>query len=844
MSKAGSIRATLCATPLLSLAFLLSLASPTALSQSSNLIEIDASAPFTAPAPSPYRAGASLSPIHRSIGLNSVYLTLDDKPWLPVMGEFHFSRVPEAEWEEEILKMKAAGVQIVAAYVIWIHHEEIEGQFDWSDRKDLHHFVELCARHGMYVLPRIGPWAHGEARNGGFPDWLLSKGPTRKNDLVYMTYVAKWYGEIGKQLKGMLWKDGGPIIGIQIENEYAGSGPGAGDEHILALKKLAIEGGIDVPFYTVTGWDNAAVPKGQVLPVYGGYPDAPWDASTEKLPPSEVYMFRFGSRVSGNMGMIGAGLATNDPKAGSLDTPFMTAEMGGGIEDTYHRRPVIEPDDVAAMVPVMLGSGVNLYGMYMFQGGENPDGKLTTLQESQATGYPNDLPVKSYDFQAPLGQFGREREVLRKLKVFNYFINEFGAKLAPMNSYGPSTRPSGPADFALTRVAVRSDGKSGFVFLNNYVRGYPMPERLATQFSIKLDGGTLRIPEHPISIPSGAYFIWPFELDMGATRLRYSTSQLFTRIRNGTDETWFFEEIPGIRAEFVFERAPGLSVNAPGASVRIEHEAIAITGIRTGLVSPISIRNASGTSVKIVLLTRGEAENAWKAVIKGRESLVETTQDFFADEQHITLRSEGNPECNFRVYPAVSGALDATPAKIDAYSVSGVSNFTGTVPKKRIALQFQQIKPASVVPPVKLGPVPTWRPTGVAMVPEESTFRQAAQWKITIPADFLSGVSDVFLDVEYTGDIARLSVGGKLLNDDFYNGVPWSIGLRRFSETIRQGSLELSILPLRKDAPIYLESRFRPNFGAQSQQVTLKKLGLTPEYQFVIATSAKPADKR
>jgi hypothetical protein len=130
------------------------------------------------------------------------------------------------------------------------------------------------------------------------------------------------------------------------------------------------------------------------------------------------------------------------------------------------------------------------------------------------------------------------------------------------------------------------------------------------------------------------------------------------------------------------------------------------------------------------------------------------------------------------------------------------------------------------------------------MVPEESTFRQAAQWKITIPADFLSGVSDVFLDVEYTGDIARLSVGGKLLNDDFYNGVPWSIGLRRFSETIRQGSLELSILPLRKDAPIYLESRFRPNFGAQSQQVTLKKLGLTPEYQFVIATSAKPADKR
>ena len=64
-------------------------------------------------------------------------------------------------------------------------------------------------------------------------------------------------------------------------------------------------------------------------------------------------------------------------------------------------------------MPTMLGSGVNLYGTYMFQGGENPDGKLSTLEESQETGYPNDLPIKSYDFQAPLGEFGQERESFR-----------------------------------------------------------------------------------------------------------------------------------------------------------------------------------------------------------------------------------------------------------------------------------------------------------------------------------------------------------------------------------------------------------------------------------------------
>ena len=127
--------------------------------------------------------------------------------------------------------------------------------------------------------------------------------------------------------------------------------------------------------------------------------------------------------------------------------------MGGGIQDTYHRRPVIQPDDVAAMVPVMLGSGVNLYGTYMFQGGENPDGKLTTLQESQGTNYPTDVPVKSYDFQAPLGEFGQEREVFRKLKGLQLLHARFrraacahGAPCTQRSSCRPRGFESRPTD--------------------------------------------------------------------------------------------------------------------------------------------------------------------------------------------------------------------------------------------------------------------------------------------------------------------------------------------------------------------------------------------------------------
>jgi hypothetical protein len=146
------------------------------------------------------------SPSGHTIAVNNRYLTLDGKPWLPVMGEFHYSRYPEQYWEEQLLKMKAGGVQIVSTYVFWIHHEEIEGQFDWSGRRDLRHFIELCQKYGLYAHVRIGPYAHGEVRNGGLPDWIFAKGPVRKNDPVYLSCVRRYFAEIGTQLKGLFWQ--------------------------------------------------------------------------------------------------------------------------------------------------------------------------------------------------------------------------------------------------------------------------------------------------------------------------------------------------------------------------------------------------------------------------------------------------------------------------------------------------------------------------------------------------------------------------------------------------------------------------------------------------------------
>jgi hypothetical protein len=101
------------------------------------------------------------------LAANRFHFLKDGQPWLPVMGEFHYCRYPNAWWEEELRKMRAGGVEIVAAYVLWNHHERQPGQWDWSGDADLRTFVECARKAGLFVWLRIGPYANAEAGNRG-----------------------------------------------------------------------------------------------------------------------------------------------------------------------------------------------------------------------------------------------------------------------------------------------------------------------------------------------------------------------------------------------------------------------------------------------------------------------------------------------------------------------------------------------------------------------------------------------------------------------------------------------------------------------------------------------------
>lgn len=734
------------------------------------------------------------------------------------MGEFHFSRYPAAEWEHEILKMKAAGVEIVATYVIWIHHEQAKGVFDWSGQRDLRRFVQLCGKHGMYVYPRIGPWAHAEARNGGFPDWVVKAGPTRENNPQYLAEVQTFYAEIAKQLKGELWKDGGPVIGIQIENEYRARGPGKGDEHIRTLKQMAIADGLDVPLYTVTGWDGAAIPPESVLPVFGGYADAPWDDTAGPLPPNEVYEFRFNNRAAGNMGALGG--RGQNAASSYRGTPFLTAEVGDGIEDTYFRRPVVSADDIAAIPTVMLGSGANLLGYYMFHGGRNPDADGITLNESQATGYPTDVPVKSYDFQAPLGEYGQESPSLRKLKLVHYFLHDFGAQLAPMQVHAPDRLPASSADASVPRVALRSLRDQGFVFFSNYVRNLRMEDRPGFQLVLALPSGTMRVPESPIRLPAASYGIWPVNLPLGNTTLRYSTAQPLKRMQVDGRQFFFFFGIPGIDPEFLLRTSTPVR-----AAVGAIQQRMVSAGVQVRITSPSAeFVLADGTTV--VLIPEAEAENVWR--VDDPDVLLKSVAYAISDGRRWTLESTGQPSIAFAVF----GSHKAPQTSGPALRIVGKSllwtNYHVSLPPVSLNAQVSKTRDAGPSAPWKQGPAVPWRRHRIPIAPDEKAFAVAAIWRLTVPP-VPAGLADTFLRIRYQGDVARLYQGDHLLDDNFWNGLPWTIRLRELGKT-RGAALDLCVLPLPEKYPMFLEKASDLRFH-NGNALSLDGVQVIPQYR-------------
>lgn len=754
-------------------------------------------------------------------------LERDGRPWLPVMAEFHYSRCPAGEWLAELRKLRAGGVDIVASYVMWNHHEAREGVFDWTGQRDLRRFAQLAQEAGLLFYLRPGPWVHAEVRHGGLPDWLVAelgpRGALRCNDAAYLAHVQRFFGEVGVQLRGLAWADGGPLVGLQLENEYDGRGPGKGAEHIAALKQLAIEAGLAVPLYTVTGWPTLDIPPQEVVPVSGAYADGFWGGATGPQPPSGVFLFNT-SRSIGEMGNVGG-----TPPEGLIDPahyPFFLAEAGGGMHVSYHRRPVVTTDDVAACALVQLGSGANLYGYYMYRGGHNPG---RGLQETQDTGYPNDVPEIDYDFHAPLGAYGQRRPSYGRLRTLHHLMAAFGPELGPLAPVLAGGAPADPADRSTLRASLRGAGDAGFLFVNNHVRHHPLPAFEGVQFALNGPDGAERCwPSRPVNVASGAYFVWPIGQRLGTAVMCHATVQPLTRWVEHGAVTWVGFTPPGLPVELCFDAASVAELALPAGWRREVGDDDALLVHAPATVAwpcVLPLVDAAGVRHRLVLLDPAQADAASRHLLAGRERLVLCAQGAVqAGPDTLWLDLPGDAPGRVMIFPAddLGGADD------QFLSLEHTLPAAPAVAARMTVMQAAQEPPAP-----RDGPFVAWRGRSVPRPPLPEAYEAGLRVQVTLDG-LVPAEGRVLLTIDFIGDIAQLWADGELVDDHFFDGTSWDVGVDRFVRRDAHGaarwpSLELRIVPADPSLPIFLEDAARAALDAAAPlRAAVHQLVVTP----------------
>lgn len=752
------------------------------------------------------------NPSGDSIDVNSYYLTQNGEPFFPVIGEFHYSRYPAKYWEESIRKMKAGGINVIATYVFWNLHEREEGEFDWSDNLNLRRFAELCEKNGIKLIVRMGPFCHGEMRNGGLPDWLYGRTfEVRSNDERYLSYVDRLYGEIGRQTDGLLFKDGGPIVGVQLENEFQHSAapweityPGAkkeytvadinadvtheqisetdghnpraeqGRAHMAKLKELAIKNGMDVPLYTATGWGNAAIVEKGSLPVTAAYAYPFWAPPA----PSPFYLFKDIHKHPDYAPV------SYEPEL----YPAIPAEIGPGIQVKYSRRPTVDPESVLPLMVRTVGSGSNGIGYYMYHGGSTPvfDGKFYNEDV-------NGIPKINYDFQAPIGQFGQVRLHHKSLKTLHMFLDEYAKVLAPMRTILPQGNGDiEPTDTKTLRYAVREKDDKGFVFMINFQDDVEIAD--INNVSIELDAGdeTVRFPSTgTFDLKTSTSVILPFNLTVGDTLIKSATVQPLTRLQTEEGDHFVFHSFDGIPPELVF---PGDTVVA-------------------------ALENAKRSQLGGLTLVKGKSNDVFSFKVDGDHFLIiphEVALNSYKVDNQLVI-SEGlilnenqqislvtrSLEPRVHIYPVASKAPKVSMASLNRTEphFKGASSYR---------LTFE--KPDS-----------------------RATVKKVTDRKYSIATKGdLNHLNDIFIEVDYVGDRGMAFIDGRLVTDHFYHQKKWEIGLKSFMSDLSEKEMVLVFHPLYDDQEALVDFDELPDFK-EGKYLDVRDIDVVNEYRAIIA---------
>jgi len=341
--------------------------------------------------------------------------SLDGKPLQILSGEMHYPRIPREYWRDRFRKARAMGLNTISTYVFWNFHESSPGQFDFSGQKDIAAFIRTADEEGLHVIVRPGPYVCAEWDLGGYPAWLLADPDLvlRSTDVRFTRHAERWLMRLGRELALLLSRPDGPIIAVQVENEY---GSFDKDKAYLAWQRdtLVSAGFGRALLYTADG--DVQLPNGTL-------PDLP---------------------AVVNFGTGGAENAFKRLAAFRPDGPMMTGEYWAGWFDHWGRRHnTTNIDRQGRELAWMLERGFSI-NLYMFHGG-------TTFGFMNGANIDNNRyfsQTSSYDYDAALNESGR---LTLKYYTFRDIIGRHLGR--PLPAIPASPAPIAIPAFTLTGVA-------------------------------------------------------------------------------------------------------------------------------------------------------------------------------------------------------------------------------------------------------------------------------------------------------------------------------------------------------------------------------------------------------
>ena len=303
---------------------------------------------------------------------NGTFL-LNGNPFVVKAAEIHYPRIPKPYWEHRIKMCKALGMNTVCIYIFWNIHEQREGQFDFTGNNDVAEFCRLAQKNGMYVIVRPGPYVCAEWEMGGLPWWLLKKKDIRlrEQDPYFMERVKIFEQKVGEQLASLTIQNGGPIIMVQVENEYGSYGE---DKPYVSEIRDCLRG--------IYGKDLALF-------------QCDWSSNFEKNGLDDLtWTMNFGT---------GANINDQFRRLGELrpNAPKMCSEFWSGWFDKWGARHETRPaKDMVDGMDEMLSKGIS-FSLYMTHGG-------TSFGHWAGANSPGFAPdVTSYDYDAPINEYGQ-----------------------------------------------------------------------------------------------------------------------------------------------------------------------------------------------------------------------------------------------------------------------------------------------------------------------------------------------------------------------------------------------------------------------------------------------------